>query len=158
MEETKESSVSWAESVASGVEFQQYNKGDTLPFGYFHPQSEGQIFWICNYNKDNKIISVFANNNYPKNDPQHQIVQELKDLNEAIFFRDALVKDDWQELKQPKKTFIANGVKVEMTKKVKDHLSKIAKRELKKNSAIAEEVKAINKETAMKSKKNKIDF
>jgi len=80
------------------------NKDDnTLPYGYFHPETEGKLTWVCGNDANGKITSVFCMDNGPNN--KDKKCQYLEDLEKAKFIRDELIKDGWQKIKGPKVTF-----------------------------------------------------
>ncbi len=131
----------WGEKIANSIEHVEFNKNDKLPFGYFHPNYEGKIYWICSYSKDQKIISTFFNDEFEKSDPQHRFISELSNEENAIKIRNDLIADNWQPLKTPQKHFICNGVKIDLNKKNKKIIEKQMKKELKKSSTYKDEVK-----------------
>ena len=131
-------SEDWAQKIAESIEDVKFNEKDKnnkdkLPFGYFYPPSDGKIYWICSYSKDNKIISSFFNDEYDKNDILHKHISELKNIDDAIKIKDDLINDKWLPLKTPTKYVICNGVKIEMNKKTKKILNKKMLDEVKKN-------------------------
>ena len=71
---------------------------ESLPFGFFNPETEGKLTWICNYGPDGDIVSVFSSG-------QDRDVKFLKDLDEAKYMRDELIKHGWRKLKPPKIEF-----------------------------------------------------
>ena len=83
-------------------------KNDKLPYGYFDPEREGKLFWICNYDAEQKITSVFV---YDYGTHQDRNVQYINTLEEAKNVRNTLVESGWKKLVSPKITFTYPGVK-----------------------------------------------
>jgi len=79
-----------------------------LPFGYFHPQTEGKLTWICNYDAQGQITSVFS---FQGDLGEDRKCQYLESKEKAEFIRDELVKNGWQKVKPPKVTFTYPGQK-----------------------------------------------
>lgn len=76
-------------------------ENDQLPFVYFHPPSEGKVTWHCGYDQDNKLTTVFCYKGVGEKDRK---IGYLKDIDEALFFRDELVKEGWEKMKPPQIT------------------------------------------------------
>jgi len=93
-----------AESLLGTAEAQQplNESNDKMPYGYFSPESEGKLKWICARDQEGKITSIFYTD-------EERRVAYLKDDAEAKFMRDELVSHGWQKLKPPKFTFSMNG-------------------------------------------------
>lgn len=70
-----------------------FNPDDgSLPYFYIKPNTP--LEWICNYDEDNKILSIFK---APiDNKPAFQ-ERYLCDINEAKRYRDELIKDGWKK-------------------------------------------------------------
>jgi hypothetical protein len=84
------------------------NKEDgQLPFGYFCPQLEGKLIWMCGEDEDGKITSVF---NHKDDDDPGRLITYVKDFKEACFARDELIKSGWQKMKLPTITFTYPGM------------------------------------------------
>lgn len=73
--------------------------GNILPFGYYSMDNE-HVSWRCAYDQDNNITSVFSCD-YDKDNRQ---IKYLKNIDEAIAYRDELVKAGWQKIKPPQIT------------------------------------------------------
>ena len=85
------------------------NKDDNeLPFGLYNPETEGKVSWLCDYDQDHKITSVFAFDNGDQSDRK---VAYLGSIDEAKQTRDILLQNGWQKLKAPKVTFSYPGQK-----------------------------------------------
>jgi len=80
-----------------------FNNGDELPFAYSRPEraSEGKVTWICNYDQDHKITSVFMYSG--GGTPERQI--NYLTMEEAIKTRDILIESGWQKTKLPEVRF-----------------------------------------------------
>jgi hypothetical protein len=77
-------------------------ENDKLPFGYYNPETEGKVTWICNYGSDGKIVGVFS---CDAGDHQEKDVRYLDDMAQALFFRDELIKAGWRKIVPPKMNF-----------------------------------------------------
>lgn len=100
------------------------NKGDDLPFAMFNPDTEGKVTWVCGYGPKGDVISVFACDLGTGTDKR---VSQLKDLAEARFFRDELVKNGWKPIVPPKINFTTtkeDGTKSEMNRSQRRALEK----------------------------------
>ena len=78
---------------------------DELPFFYVDGE-EGHIFWMCNYDKDGKITSVYQNTrildcNATSENPK-RLVAYLDDISDAINIRNDLVRMGWMEGQLPR--------------------------------------------------------
>ena len=104
-----------------------------MPYGYFNPELQGKLKWICSPDQDNKITSVFMGEEDGK--PQ-RMIRYLKDDAEAKHFRDTLIKEGWQPLKPPKVMIQFPGQSPkpadEITREEKRALSKTVKKIEKK--------------------------
>jgi len=121
------------EAFVNSVNVVPFNEGDTLPFGYYEPTSEGQIFWLCNYDGEAQITSVFA---CKKDDgTQEREVRRLPNMEEAIFFRDELIRNGWQKMKTPEMTFTYKGKQVKLNREKKRKIAKELKKMKKANPA-----------------------
>lgn len=115
---------------------------DELPFGFYNPDTEGKLTWVCGYGKAaggvTPIMSVFSFDNGSGTEKQ---VKQLADMKEAIFFRDELISNGWKKLIPPKIGFTVtkeDGTTSEMNRKQKRSLGK-------KMSQIAKTVDRNNK-------------
>lgn len=72
-----------------------------LPFSYFYPQQE-HIIWICDYDQDRKITSVFFNTK--EKEGNNKMMAYCRDLNHAKEVRDELVAQGWRKMTTPKIT------------------------------------------------------
>ena len=79
-----------------------FNQGDNLPFGYYNPALEGRLFWICGYDADEKITSVFT---FDKGGEKERNTSYLDSLDKAKYVRDELIDAGWQELVPPEIKF-----------------------------------------------------
>ena len=96
-------------------------KDGQLPYGYFDPEREGKLFWICNYDAERKITSVLV---YDYGTHQDRHVQYMDSLEDAKEMRDTLVESGWKKLVSPKITFTYPGAKEgkPLNRKQKRHL------------------------------------
>lgn len=74
------------------------------PFGYFNPETEGKLIWLCNYDQDNKITQVYQLTDPNKSAPE-KTVSYIDTVEEAIRIRDVLIANGWRKLVPPKITF-----------------------------------------------------
>ncbi len=100
-----------------------------LPFGFYNPDTEGKVTWICDYGTKGDIISVFA---FDSGDgaPEKK-VSILKDMKEASFCREELLKAGWKKLVPPKISFTTtrdDGTKAELNRQQKRTLAKKMKK------------------------------
>lgn len=105
---------------------------DSLPYGYYCPESNGDVYWMCNYDHENKIVGVFANS---KNKSERQ-VDFFPTLVEAQKVREELIKHGWQKMKMPKISLTVpdgNGKQREISRKEKRFIQREADKYLKKN-------------------------
>lgn len=72
---------------------------DSLPFKYVHP--EKVVMWICDYDEDEKITSVFVN----LQDKNERTIDYIS-LDDAKHIKSELVINNWDEFKDPEITFI----------------------------------------------------
>jgi len=100
-----------------------------LPFGYFHPQTEGKLVWICNYDAEGKITSIFSYQDQGKQ------CKYLESKEEAEYIRDELVKNGWKKLKPPKVELTYPGQKegTSLSRKQKRYLKRRIKKLQKQN-------------------------
>jgi hypothetical protein len=82
-------------------------EGDILPFGLFKPELEGKLTWMCNYGTEGDIISVFSMILEDKKNERD--VKILKDMVEAKYMRDELIKDGWRPLVPPEIKFTVSS-------------------------------------------------
>lgn len=84
-------------------------EGNILPFGYYSPASDGKLSWICNEDKDGRITSVFR---FEIDSLSHdKKCDYLKDMKEAVYARDELIKAGWKPITPPEVTFKFPGEK-----------------------------------------------
>lgn len=72
---------------------------NSLPFGLFHPPSEGKLIWICNYDNEARIRFVYRNTNADSTAEYGE--GTYADLKQALWARDEHIKDGWQPLQLP---------------------------------------------------------
>lgn len=106
---------------------------NTLPFGYFDPSMEGKLTWICSYgpphkDKEPDIVSIFTMDlgDHVEKEPKF-----LRDIDEAKFMRDELIKAGWRKLIPPKIEFTVtreDGSKSSLNRRQKRALEKKIKK------------------------------
>ena len=102
------------------------NKDDNaLPFGYYNPETEGKLTWICNYGEasegDVPIIAVFSMDLGESTDRE---IRVLKDIEEAKYCRDELIAAGWKKIIPPKIQFTVGGQDRPLNRQQRRHLSK----------------------------------
>lgn len=96
-------------------------EGDILPFGYYKPETEGKLKWMCNYGLDGTdIVSVFAM--VMEDGKVEKNTKYLKDIDQAKYVRDELINNGWLPIKLPE-------IKFKMSS---DGLNRKQRRELEK--------------------------
>ena len=101
-----------------------FNKTDgSLPYSYFHPELEGKLIWVCNYDAAGKITSVFQHTEEGKQDRQ---CDYLENIEKAKYVRNELISHGWQKLKPPKITFSQSGDE-------KEHLNRKERRSIQRH-------------------------
>lgn len=79
--------------------------GNVLPFGYYNPETEGKLIWMCNTGMEgDEIVSVFLMRASPPEE-EHRDVKYLESIQQAIYVRDELIKNGWLPLKLPEIKF-----------------------------------------------------
>jgi hypothetical protein len=78
-------------------------ENDVLPYGYFNPDTEGKLVWMCGEDADGKITSVFCFEN--ENGRKEKSCKYLDTFEEAKNIRDELIKNNWRKLVPPKIEF-----------------------------------------------------
>lgn len=85
--------------------------GDKPPFGYYSPASGATVIWMCNYDENKVLTSVFCSNwKTPKEEKQSTFVKDINvpgntDEEKAVYIRDELVRDGWVPMQMPKINF-----------------------------------------------------
>jgi|SRR5690242_19228009 hypothetical protein len=107
---------------------------DTLPYAYFHPETDGKLTWMCGEDAEGKITSVFC---YDYGTHKDKKCQYLPNIEAAREIRKTLVGDTtpWQKLKAPEVTFTFPGEQNPrtLTRKEKRYLKKKVSQMQKKN-------------------------
>lgn len=91
------------EKLPNGVTIENVlnREGDVLPFGYYNPETEGKLIWMCNNGIDGKeIVSVFYMKASPPEE-EHRDVKYLSSMKDAIYMKEELIKNGWLPLKLP---------------------------------------------------------
>ena len=76
------------------------NRDDnSLPFGLYCPKYEGRLVWMCNRGEDGStIICVYRNED--KGNVEKKVLV-LENMEQAIYYRDELIKSGWRKLVPP---------------------------------------------------------
>ena len=106
-------------------------EGDQLPFGYFNPETEGKLIWMCNYDAEGKLTQVYSMDLGTHREPN---VGYLETVDQAIVIRDELIRNGWQPLKAPDITFSYTGDDTPLNRKQRRYLKKKIKQMDKKNN------------------------
>jgi hypothetical protein len=79
-----------------------------MPWGYYNPLTEGKVTWNCGYDAERRIISIFTFTD--ERNQKEKKCDVLKDVVEAEYYRNELVKDGWLKTNPPKIEFtISDG-------------------------------------------------
>lgn len=70
----------------------------SLPFALYSPESDGKVQWLCDYDKDKQITSVFT---YQDGHDKDRRVFHLPNMKTAEDTRDQLLAANWKPLKTP---------------------------------------------------------
>lgn len=138
----KKKVYSEGEKAPGGISIENtLNKNeDELPFGYFNPETEAKLTWVCNYGENGKqIISVFCFD-HGGGKPADKDVRILEDLEQAKYMRDELVKNGWKKLVPPKIEFTVtseHGGQRSFGRKERRHLDREIRRAAKKHAKIS---------------------
>ena len=81
---------------------------DSLPYAYFHPETDGKLTWICGPDSEGNITSVFCMDNGSTKDKKSEYI---KNMDNAKFIRQELIKAGWKKLEAPEITFTFPGEK-----------------------------------------------
>lgn len=102
---------------------------DKPPFGYFHPQTKGNLIWVCDFDQDQKLVSVFK----MKGDSKI-IAKYLENVEEALEYRNELVSEGWEKINPPDVNIrLPNGKTIdELNRKEKRGLKKMIKKDIQK--------------------------
>ena len=98
-------------------------EGDILPYGYFNPETEGKLWWMCGEDEEKRITSVFCFDNAGQ---REKACKYLNNLEEAKYMRDELIKNGWKKLVPPKLEFTMPGADSKqkpLNRKQKRHLA-----------------------------------
>jgi len=116
---------------ATKVESLVNRDGDVLPFAYHNPACEGRLIWMCGEDAEGKITSVFC---FENGGQKEKKCDYLKDIEQARYFRDELVKGGWRKIDPPKVEFtMPGGGKKQLNRKQKRLIAKKLREEAKKN-------------------------
>lgn len=103
----------------------------SLPYGYYNPQTEGKLTWICGEDAEGRITSVFSMDLGSHKEKKCQYLESIED---AQVIRDELVKNDWQKLELPDITFkFEDGSDRALTRKERRQLARNLKNMAKRS-------------------------
>jgi len=105
---------------------------DSLPYAYFNPETEGKLSWVCGYDAEGNITSVFC---FDYGTHKDKKTSYISDIEKVRYVREELIKNGWKKLAPPEVTFTFPGEKEPrtMTRKEKRFLQKKMKKMNKNN-------------------------
>lgn len=109
------------------------NKEDgTLPFGYYNPETDGKLVWMCGEDADGKITSVWI---YDYGTHKDKKATYLDSIEKAIEVKQELINAGWSKVDAPEMTFTYPGESEPrpLNRKAKRVIQKQAK-QLQKNN------------------------
>lgn len=109
------------------------NKTENPPFGYYNPESDGKVYWVCNYDQEGVIISTFGYDDCGKKDRK---INTLSSVGDAIKVRDELIKNGWRPLKAPEVSTKIAGEERPLNRKERRMLERQLGSHIKKMSAL----------------------
>lgn len=109
------------------------NTSDNLPFGYFSPESDGKVYWVCSMDKEDQIVSTFGFDEVGNKDRRVNI---LKSMDEALHIRSELIKGGWLPLKAPEIKTKVGGEERGLTRKEKRALERKLTSHIKKMESL----------------------
>lgn len=75
------------------------NRDDnSLPYGYYHPEYDGKVVWICDRDQDGNIVSVISQDHGTHKDKQPILVESAE---KALLYRNMLIDAGWKKIKPP---------------------------------------------------------
>lgn len=98
----------FADAIVNQAKVDENKDENDLPFGFYNPETEGKVTWLCDYDQERRITSIFA---FEAGEESDRKVSYLENIEQARSTRDVLVKNGWQKLKAPKVTFSYPGEK-----------------------------------------------
>lgn len=106
---------------------------DNLPFGYYHPDYDGKVVWICDKDQDGRIIYVISRDHGDHKETSDPVV--VKDMEQAITFRNMMIDQGWKKIKPPEITIKRpNGDSTPLSRQEKRFLKKKLNRMNKKTN------------------------
>lgn len=90
------------QEIANSFECTMNREDGSLPYGYYCPETEGKLTWICGEDAEGIITSVFCFDYGTHKDKKSSY---LEDLDKAKYCRDELIKNGWRPLKPPEAKF-----------------------------------------------------
>jgi len=111
------------------------NEGDNLPFSYFDPNSGGTVRWVCGYDQDNKITSVFHYEGEGEEAGVRDKVCNYITMDQALGIRNTLINQGWKESGKPTVEYtLPSGEKTDkLNRQQRRRLKKYLDKQAKKN-------------------------
>lgn len=131
-----------ADLVERPVDDHSSDRGfDELPFTYADP-NQPHIYWICNYDQNEKITSVYVNQKKSKGNNRYAAY--LDTMEQAKWQRNELIKMGWKEFKLPQLTVSEKGGAIfggggRSTRMQRRAMERVHKREQKKIKKLEKE-------------------
>ena len=135
-------------------------EGDIIPFGYYNPELDGKLIWMCNEDAEGKITSVFS---FDKGTNRENTCTYIKDIEEARMIREELIRHGWKKMETPKVSFSYAGSDKPLNRKQKRYLKRKIKQVDKRTnpfknentsgSDIVSEREMLKQETALNEEK-----
>ena len=95
--------------------------GDILPFGYYNPDTDGKLIWMCNNDADGKLTGIFSFDHGTHRDSNSKYINNMED---ACYIRDELIKNGWKKLEPPKVSFSYGDSDKPLNRKQKRYLNR----------------------------------
>ncbi len=153
----------WNETIVGSInENEKIKKSDKLPYGYYLPQKEGKVYWVCARDKDGVIVSTFYNDEIEDgmlDEDGEQIEESMSTIlpseKEALKHRNTLTDAGWLEMKMPGKKFLSSdGVEINISnRKNKRKIQRRTRQNKDTNTAVKKEMADAEK-ARRKVKKN----
>lgn len=122
------------EQIKNGMKVEStLNRDDgSLPFGYYNPETDGKLVWMCGEDAEGKITSVWTFDYGTHKDKRAAYLETIEQAREA---RDELIAAGWKKVETPEMTFTYPGEKEErpLNRQMKRNLQRTAKKMQKNN-------------------------
>lgn len=108
-------------STESLLNREDSDKKPILPFGFYNPETEGRVTWICDTDAEGKITSVFGFKDGPET---HRNIAYVT-MDQALNIRNELISSNWRKIVPPKIKFTYPGQgEKELNRKQKRYLQR----------------------------------